>query len=103
MNTLLALWRLNRISFSRSKPPSILYEYVGYVKSESKPNTIYHTIVRVYVNNYKLKLCSFTCECPYFTFKGKCKHIKALYETVKKDIINRLAYDIPLSLDGDIA
>jgi len=91
------------MSFSKSKP-SILYEYIGYVRSESKPNTVYHTIVRVYVNNYKLKLYSFTCECPYFTFKGKCKHVKALYETIKKDVINRLAYDTPLAyLDGDIA
>jgi predicted nucleic acid-binding Zn finger protein len=99
VNLNIVLWKLNRIGVRKR---AILYEYVGYVKSESKPNTVYHTIVRVYVNNYKLKLYSFTCECPYFIFKGKCKHIKALYETVKKDIINRLAYDIPLA-DGDIA
>jgi predicted nucleic acid-binding Zn finger protein len=91
-------WRLNRLNV---KQKSFFYEYVGYVKSESRPQDVYHAVVRVVVSKYRLKLHSYMCECPYFVFKGKCKHVKALYETVKKDVIDRLAYDMPL--DGDIS
>jgi hypothetical protein len=100
MSTQLALWRLNRISIRRKR---IIYEYVGYARSESKPNTVYHTVVRIAVTpDFKLHLYSFTCECEAFVYGLLCKHVRALYNKAVKDIRARLRYDFPLA-DGDVA
>jgi hypothetical protein len=100
MTTLLALWKLNRISVKRK---GIVYEYVGYAKSESKPSTLYHTVVRIAVTPYfKLHLYSFTCECKAFTYGMLCKHVRALYNKGVKDIRSRLRYDFPVA-DGDVS
>ncbi len=100
MSTLLALWKLNRISVRRK---SILYEYIGYAKSESKPNQLYHTVVRIAVNPaLKTSLVSFTCECEGFLYGLLCKHARALYNRGVKDIRSRLQYDFPLA-DGDVS
>ena len=94
MTTQLALWRLNRISVRRK---GILYEYVGYARSESKPNTVYHTVVRIAVTpDFKLHLYSFTCECEGFLYGLLCKHVKALFNKAARDIRSRLQYDLPL-------
>jgi hypothetical protein len=99
MSSLLALWRLNRISVKRK---AIVYEYVGYARSESKPNTVYHTVVRIAVTpDFKLHLGSFTCECKAFIHGLMCKHVKALYNKAAKDIRSRLRYDFPIG--GDVA
>jgi len=98
MTTLLALWKLNRISVRRK---GILYEYVGYARSESKPNTIYHVVVRVAVTpTGRITLSSFTCECEGFLYGLLCKHVKALYNKAAKDIRSRLRYDFPIT-NGD--
>jgi hypothetical protein len=95
MSTQLALWRLNRISIRRK---GILYEYVGYAKSESQPNVVYHTVVRIAVTTTgRLTLTSFTCECRAFTYGLLCKHVKALYNKAARDIRSRLQYDLPLT------
>ena len=100
MSTLLALWRLNRVSLKRR---GIIYEYVGYARSESNPKTVYHTVVRIAVTpDFKLQLYSFTCECKAFTYGLLCKHVKALYNKATKDIRARLRYDFPLA-GGDVA
>mgnify|MGYP000252809833 CR=1 FL=1 len=100
MSTQLALWKLNRISIRRK---GILYEYVGYARSESDPKTVYHTVVRIAVTpDFKLQLYSFTCECKAFTYGLLCKHVKALYNKATKDIRARLRYDFPLA-GGDVA
>jgi len=98
MTTLLALWKLNRISV---KKQAIVYEYVGYARSESKPNTVYHTVVRIAVTpTGRITLSSFTCECNAFTYGLLCKHVKALFNKAARDIRSRLQYDMPL-VDGD--
>jgi len=95
MTTQLALWRLNRISVKRK---AILYEYVGYAKSESKPGVTYHVVVRIAVTpDFKLHLYSFTCECNAFTYGLLCKHVRALYNKAARDIRSRLRYDFPLA------
>ena len=95
MTTLLALWKLNRISV---KKQAIVYEYVGYARSESKPNTIYHTVVRIAVTpTGRITLSSFTCECEGFLYGLLCKHVKALYNKAARDIRARLRYDLPLA------
>jgi hypothetical protein len=100
MTTLLALWKLNRISVRRK---SIIYEYVGYARSESKPNTVYHVVTRIAVTpTLKTYLLSFTCECKGFLYGMLCKHVKALYNKGVKDIRDRLKYDFPIS-DGDVS
>jgi hypothetical protein len=100
VSSLLALWRLNRISVRKR---AIIYEYVGYSKSESQPNVVYHTVVRIAATpDFKLHLYSFTCECKAFTYGLLCKHAKALYNKAAKDIRSRLRYDFPLA-NGDIA
>ena len=100
MSTLLALWRLNRISVRRK---SILYEYVGYSRSQSNPGTVYHTVVRIGITpSLRTSLISYTCECRGFTYGLLCKHVKALYNTAVKDIRARLRYNLPL-VDSDVA
>jgi hypothetical protein len=100
MSTLLALWRLNRVSIRRK---GILYEYVGYAKSESKPQQVYHTVIRVAVTpDFKLHLGSFTCECKAFIHGLMCKHVRALYNAAARDIRARLRYDFPIA-GGDVA
>jgi hypothetical protein len=100
MSTILALWRLNRISVRKR---AIVYEYTGYARSESKPNTVYHTVVRIGVTpSLKTSLASFTCECEAFVYGLLCKHVKALYNTAVKDIRARLRHDFPIS-GGDVA
>jgi hypothetical protein len=100
VSTLLALWKLNRIGIRKR---AIVYEYVGYAKSESKPQQVYHVVVRVAATpDFKLHLYSFTCECKAFTYGLLCKHVRALYNKAAKDIRSRLRYDFPLS-DGDVA
>jgi hypothetical protein len=100
MTTLLALWRLNRISVRRK---GIVYEYVGFAKSESKPNVVYHTVVRIGVTpSLRTSLISYTCECEGFVYGLLCKHVKALYNTGVRDIKSRLQYDFPLA-NGDVA
>jgi len=100
MSSLLALWKLNRISI---KKRAILYEYAGYARSESKPNQLYHVVVRVAVTpSFKTSLVSFTCECKGFLYGMLCKHVKALYNVSVKDIRARLRYDLPLA-GGDVA
>jgi hypothetical protein len=97
---LLALWRLNRISVRKK---AIVYEYVGFAKSESKPNTVYHVVVRIGVTpSLKTSLVSFTCECKAFVHGLLCKHAKALYNVGVRDIRSRLRYDFPLA-NGDVA
>ena len=100
MSLSIALWKLNRISVRRK---SIVYEYVGYARSESKPNVVYHTVVRIAVTpSFKTYLASFTCECEAFVYGLLCKHTKALYNVGVRDIRSRLRYDMPL-VDGDVA
>jgi hypothetical protein len=100
MSPQLALWKLNRISVKRK---GIVYEYVGYAKSESKPNTVYHAVVRIGVTpSLKTSLISYTCECQAFVYGLLCKHVKALYNTGVRDIRSRLQYDFPLA-NGDVA
>jgi hypothetical protein len=100
MTTLLAFWRLNRISVRKR---AIVYEYVGYVKSESKPQQVYHTVVRIGVTpSLKTSLVSYTCECQAFAYGLLCKHTKALYNVGVRDIRARLRYDFPLA-SGDVA
>jgi hypothetical protein len=100
MSPLLALWKLNRISVRRK---SIVYEYVGYARSESKPNQVYHTVVRIAVTpSLKTSLVSYTCECEGFVYGLLCKHVRALYNTAVRDIRNRLRYDFPIA-GGDVA
>jgi hypothetical protein len=95
MTTLLALWKLNRISVRRK---SIVYEYVGYAKSESKPGVTYHVVVRIAVTpDFKLHLYSFTCECKAFSFGLMCKHVRALYNKATRDIRSRLQYDLTIT------
>jgi hypothetical protein len=99
MTTLLALWRLNRISVRKR---AIVYEYAGYAKSESKPNAVYHTVVRIAVTpSLKTSLISYTCECEAFVYGLLCKHVRALYNKATRDIRARLRYDMPL-VDGDV-
>ena len=99
MSTLLVLWRLNRISLKRK---GIIYEYVGYARSESKPNTVYHVVIRIAVTpSFKTYLASFTCECEGFLYGLMCKHVRALYNTAVKDIRSRLRYDFQLA-NGDV-
>jgi hypothetical protein len=99
MSTTLALWKLNRISVRRR---AIVYEYVGYARSESRPQEVYHTVIRVAVTpSFKLHLYSFTCECKAFTYGLLCKHVKALYNAAARDIRARLRYDFPIG--GDVA
>jgi hypothetical protein len=98
MTTLLALWRLNRISIRRR---AIIYEYVGYAKSESQPNVVYHTVVRIAVTpSLKTYLLSYTCECKAFIHGLMCKHVRALYNKAARDIRSRLRYDITI-VGGD--
>jgi hypothetical protein len=100
MTTLLALWRLNRISIRRK---SLVYEYVGYARSESKPQQVYHTVVRIAVTpSLKTSLMSYTCECEGFVYGLLCKHVRALYNKGVKDIRDRLKYDFPIT-NGDVA
>jgi hypothetical protein len=100
MTTLLALWKLNRISVRKR---AIIYEYVGYARSESKPNQVYHTVVRIAVTpSFKTYLVSFTCECEGFVYGLLCKHVKALYNTAVRDIRSRLRYDFPIA-GGDVS
>ena len=100
MSVMLALWRLNRVSVKRK---GILYEYVGYARSESKPNTLYHTVIRVAVSpSLRTSLISYTCECEGFLYGLLCKHVRALYNKAIRDIRARLRYDFPLS-NGDVA
>jgi len=100
MTSLLALWKLNRISVRRK---SIVCEYVGYARSESRPNQVYHVVVRIAVNpSLKTSLVSFTCECKAFVYGLMCKHTKALYNTGVRDIRSRLKYDLPITY-GDVA
>jgi hypothetical protein len=99
MSTLLALWKLNRISVRRK---SIIYEYVGYAKSESQPQQVYHTVVRIAVTpSLKTSLMSYTCECEGFVYGLLCKHVRALYNKGVKDIRSRLRYDFPIA-GGDV-
>jgi hypothetical protein len=98
--TTLLLWKLNRISVRKR---AIVYEYVGYAKSESRPQEVYHTVVRIAATpDFKLHLYSFTCECKAFTYGLLCKHVRALYNKAAKDIRARLRYDFPIA-GGDIA
>jgi len=100
MTTQLALWKLNRISIKRK---AIVYEYVGYARSESKPNQLYHVVVRIAVTpSLKTSLISYTCECKAFSFGLLCKHTKALFNKAVRDIRSRLQYDMPL-VDGDVS
>jgi len=100
LSVMLALWRLNRVSVKRK---GILYEYVGYARSESKPNTLYHTVIRVAVSpSLRTSLISYTCECEGFLYGLLCKHVRALYNKAIRDIRARLRYDFPLS-NGDVA
>ena len=100
MSTQLALWRLNRVSVRRK---GIVYEYVAYARSESKPNTLYHSVIRVAVSpSLRTSLLSFTCECDAFVYGLLCKHVRALYNKAIKDIRSRLKYDFPIP-EGDVA
>jgi hypothetical protein len=100
MSTLLALWKLNRISIRRR---AIIYEYVGYAKSESQPQQVYHVVTRIAVTpDFKLQLASFTCECKGFLYGMLCKHVKSLYNAAARDIRARLRYDFPIT-GGDVA
>jgi hypothetical protein len=99
MTTLLALWRLNRISVRKR---AIVYEYVGYAKSESRPQEVYHTVVRIAVTpSLKTSLISYTCECKGFVYGLLCKHVKSLYNQGVRDIRSRLRYDFPIA-DGGV-
>jgi len=100
LSVILALWRLNRVSVRRK---GIVYEYVGYARSESKPNTVYHVVTRIAVApSLKTSLISYTCECEAFIYGFLCKHVRALYNKAVRDIRARLRYDMPL-VDGDVA
>jgi hypothetical protein len=100
LTTILALWKLNRISVRRK---GIIYEYVGYARSESKPNTVYHTVIRIAVTpSLKTSLISYTCECKAFVYGLLCKHVRALYNAGVRDVKSRLQYDFPVE-GGNVA
>jgi hypothetical protein len=105
MAPIISFWKLNRSGPVRKpivgeRGPKIetiamLYEYVGYVKSESTPGLVYHTVVRIQVDRIgKTTLTGYTCECKGFTFNKMCKHIRALYNAVERDARNRAAHDL---------
>jgi len=108
----ISIWRLNRSAPIRRpvikngtttlEVTAMLYEYSGYVKSESTPGLVYHTVVRIQVDRAgKTTLVSYTCECKGFTFNKMCKHIKALYNTVERDARNRAPKDLADVLEAD--
>jgi hypothetical protein len=101
----ITLWKPNRIGpvrkviatkdGVRTEPVAMMYEYVGYVKSESTPGLVYHTVVRITVDRAgRASLAGYTCECKGFAFSKMCKHIKALYNAVERDARNRAAKDL---------
>jgi hypothetical protein len=105
MAPIISFWKLNRAgpvrkdvisgSTVRVEPVAMLYEYVGYVKSESTPGLVYHTVVRITVDRMgKVSLAGYTCECKGFAFSKMCKHIKALYNAVERDARNRAQKDL---------
>jgi hypothetical protein len=98
-------WNLNRSAVTRSvvvrnntvsyEPTAILYEYVGLVKSESRPGKVHHTVVRVKVDTTgKTTLAGYSCDCEGFAFRKLCRHIKALYNVVERDARNRAQKDL---------
>jgi hypothetical protein len=105
MAPIITFWKLNRSGpvrkpvvregGSKVEPVAMLYEYVGYVKSESTPGLAYHAVVRIQVDRTgKTSLVGYTCECKGFTFNKMCKHIKALYNAVERDARNRAPKDL---------
>jgi hypothetical protein len=101
----ISIWKLNRAAPVRknvvksgaatTEVTAMLYEYSGYVKSESTPGLVYHTVVRVQVDRTgRATLIGYTCECKGFTFNKMCKHIRALYDAVERDARNRAAKDL---------
>jgi hypothetical protein len=108
----ISIWRLNRSSpvrkvivsngTVRTEPVAMLYEYSGYVKSESTPGLAYHTVVRITVDGAgKTSLAGYTCECKGFAYSKMCKHITALYNAVERDARNRAAKDLEDVLEAD--
>jgi hypothetical protein len=79
----------------------LIYEYSGYVKSESKPNHYYHTLVAIHATPYpSYKLLRYSCECEAFTYRGWiCKHIKTLYNKAINEIKRRFSEDYKHELE----
>jgi hypothetical protein len=105
MAPIISFWKLNRAGPVRkvitgggavkAEPVAMLYEYAGYVKSESTPGLVYHTVVRITVDRAgRASLAGYTCECKGFAFNKICKHIKALYNAVERDARNRAQKDL---------
>jgi hypothetical protein len=101
----ITLWKTNRTRTVRkvirtkdgvrTEPVAMMYEYVGYVKSESTPGLAYHTVVRIQVDREgKATIVGYTCECKGFAYSKMCKHIRALYNAVERDARNRAAKDL---------
>jgi hypothetical protein len=112
MHTTPPFWRLNRATparkvvikngAARAEPVAMLYEYTGYIKSESTPGLTYHTVVRITVDKTgRPTLTGYTCECKGFTYSKMCKHITALYTAVERDARNRVAKDLKDILEAD--
>jgi hypothetical protein len=98
-------WNLNRSAVTKNvvvknntvsyEPTAMLYEYVGLVKSASRPGKVHHTVVRVKVDTTgKIMLAGYSCDCEGFAFRKLCRHIKALYNVVDRDARNRAQKDL---------
>jgi hypothetical protein len=103
-------WNLNRSAVTKSvvvknntvgyEPTAILYEYVGLVKSASRPGKVHHTVVRVKVDTTgKTTLAGYSCDCEGFAFRKLCRHIKALYNVVERDALARAKRDLPDAIE----
>jgi hypothetical protein len=107
-----SFWKLNRFGTVRkviasggtvrTEPVAMLYEYVGYVKSETKPGVVYHVVVRIKVDPAgKAELVGYTCECEGFVYHRLCKHVKALYNVAIKDALGRVAAHAEQAREAD--
>jgi hypothetical protein len=107
-------WTLNRFepvrktvirdNTAKTEPVAMLYEYAGYVKSESKPGVTYHTVVRIKVDlTGKAELAGYTCECEGFVYNRMCKHVKALFNATVKDAVSRAAANLKQAREADQA
>jgi hypothetical protein len=107
-----SFWKLNRFGTVRkvvksggtvrTEPVAMLYEYVGYVKSETKPGVVYHTVVRIKVDaTGRAELAGYTCECEGFVYHRLCKHVKVLYNAVIRDALSRANMHLKQAREAD--
>jgi len=74
------------ISYTVNRAYNNFYEVTGYVESESN---IYHTVVRIAINNGRKRIVGFTCECKATAFNRACKHVIALTGKALLEITHR--------------